>query len=877
LRPLANGDRIGRYRIIDPLGSDGDVFVAEDERLSRRVVLELLSSGPGAAAPRYDRVVALSHPSIVHVYSIEEADGRRFATSELVAGTPLLAVEEREPPTAEKLLQLVRPLVAAVAAAHAEGVVHGRLGPGEVLVAADGRLRILGFGPGRARPAFAWSPGRPGASSTERWAETMERLASTAPEQLDGSPPDPRSDVFSLGVLIHRLATGRVPFEGADEAAVCSAVRDSPARPLHALRPGLPAELGRVVARCLDKQPQRRYRDAGELEADLDQLADELAHRAAARQEADRRTLLRLVAAAVVVALAGVGTYVLTKRPDLALAEARFSQLSAEAGPEFFPSLSPDGGMVVYAGRGSDGWDVFLSGVGGGGSPINLTADSPFADTQPAFSPDGHRIAFRSDRDGGGLFIMGATGGGVRRLTDYGWNPAWSPDGGRVAFATAPISHTPLDRPTRSELWVVSVATGETERLFGGDAVQPSWSPSGSRLAFWGVSQETGHRDVWTQAAEGGAPTRATDDVAVDWSPVWAPDGSRLYYLSDRGGSMNLWSVPIDEASGRVLGEAERVTMPTAYSSHLSFARDANRVAFVSASETYAIAALPFDPRKGEPAGDELRELDRGVDSPRASPTGDRLVCATTGATEREDIVLLLPDGSRRLLTEDVHRDRQPRWAPDGSEIAFYSNRGGSYDAWVVRPDGGGLRRLTHVPGHHVYYPSWSPDGTRMVATYAGSSGFLFDPRRPWEDQKPEQLPAPEPGVDFVPAEFSPDGSRLAGHLQSASGAWGGIAVLDLASGAYRRVSEFGLSPSWLPDGRRLLFQDQDPDPMERQVSFREDHKLFVVEVETGAYREILAVPDVSLGSPSLAPDGATLYFQMVTTEADVWLLEWAE
>jgi len=634
------------------------------------------------------------------------------------------------------------------------------------------------------------------------------------------------------------------------------------------------------VARCLEKRPEGRYPDARELHADLERLADDLARRAVAREEADQKTLLRVATAAALAVLVGVSTYVLSRRPGLSMAEARFSQLSAESGPEFFPSLSPDGGMVVYAGRGAEGWDVFLSRVGEG-SPLNLTSDSPFADTQPAFSPDGDRIAFRSDRDGGGLFVMGATGGDVRRLTDFGWNPAWSPEGERIAFATAPISHTPLDRPTRSELWTVSVATGEAERLFEGDAVQPSWSPNGRRIAFWGVSRETGDRDVWTIAAEGGPARRATDGTAVDWSPVWAPDGSRLYYLSDRGGSMNLWSVPVDEASGRVTGDAERVTMPTPYSSHLSFARDARRVAFVSTTETYAIASAPFDPVRAElvrdGAGGGFRELDRGVDSPRPSPDGERLVCATTGATEQEDIVLLSPDGSRRMLTEDVHRDRQPRWSPDGSEVAFYSNRGGSYDAWAVRPDGGGLRRLTDVPGQHVNYPSWSPDGSRMVATYAGSSGFLFDPHRPWDDQEPELLPAPEPGVDFVPAAFSPDGTRLAGHLQSASGAWGGIAVLDLDTGAYRRLSEFGLSPSWLPDGRRLLFQDQAPDPVGRQVSFREDHKLFAIDVETGDYHEVLAVPGVSLGSPSVTKDGATLYFQMVTTEADIWLLEWAD
>ena len=185
-------------------------------------------------------------------------------------------------------------------------------------------------------------------------------------------------------------------------------------------------------------------------------------------------------------------------------------------------------------------------------NPTNLTARSTADDTQPAFSPDGERIAFRSERDGGGIFVMGATGEAVRRLTDFGYNPAWSPDGTQVVVAAESIVR-PEDRflPV-SRLWVVDLDTQKVRLLSSDDGVQPSWSPHGHRIAFW--ASTSGQRDIWTISAEGGKPVPVTQDQHVDWNPVWSPDGRYLYFISDRSGPMNLWRVAIDERSGVVQG-----------------------------------------------------------------------------------------------------------------------------------------------------------------------------------------------------------------------------------------------------------------------------------------------------------------------------------
>jgi Tol biopolymer transport system component len=244
---------------------------------------------------------------------------------------------------------------------------------------------------------------------------------------------------------------------------------------------------------------------------------------------------------------------------------ATFTQLTDQSVPEYFPSLSPDGKSFVYASYAAGNWDIYLQRVGGK-NPVNLTKDSPSDDTQPAFSPDGEHIAFRSQREGGGVFVIGATGESVKRLTDFGYNPVWSPDGKEIAYADESIVEPRIRFSTNSRIWAVNVATGERRLVTKEDSVQPHWSPHGVRIAYQG-RRKAAQRDIWTIPAGGGEPVEVTNDAATDWNAVWSPDGKYLYFASDRGGSMNLWRVPIEEQTGKVLGQPEAVTTPSAYNS----------------------------------------------------------------------------------------------------------------------------------------------------------------------------------------------------------------------------------------------------------------------------------------------------------------------
>ena len=539
---------------------------------------------------------------------------------------------------------------------------------------------------------------------------------------------------------------------------------------------------------------------------------------------------------------------------------ATFTRITSDAGREIYPSLSPDGGFVVYASRASGVLDIYRKRIGGE-TRFNLTANSGSDDSQPAFSPDGEQIAFRSERDGGGIFIMGATGESVRRVTDSGFNPAWSPDGRRLVVAPLRFLN-PIHGPVGKDraLRIIYLATGQESIAAEGRFLQPSWSPDGHRIAYWTI--QNGQRDIWTVDVETGEMLKLTDDAALDWNPVWSPVEPYLYFSSDRAGSFNLWRLHIDETHGERVGAPEPVTTPSSYAGYLSISGDGRRIAYASIEPRGNIFKLPFDP-VGHVVTGEPVALTRGslfLMAPDVSPHGE---VAAHSAITQEDIYVISADGEHmRQVTDDAHRDRFARWSPDGGRIAFYSNRSGSYEIWWVNKDGSGLHQLTkHPEGTRLSNPVWSPDGATMA--YSGSvASYLLD-----IDSGVESIPESwhrenEHGVTFMPKSWSDDGRWLAGHFRSDAGEYG-LAVYSLDTHELERLSKVGTYPAWLSDNRHLVFHAGE----------YLQARLMIFDRETGDTRELLAPVDAGAMYPSVSQDERTIYFQRFSSESDIWLL----
>jgi Tol biopolymer transport system component len=865
------GTTLGHYRIVRSLGRGGmgEVFAAEDTKLNRVVALKILppSGADSEQLKRFQReaqaVAALNHPNVVTIYSVEESGGVPFLTMELVDGQPLDARLPRGGLDAARVVELAVPLADAVGAAHERGVVHRDLKPSNILVGRDGRLKVLDFGLAKLKAEPA------GVAETS--AATVERLtgehvvlgtaAYMSPEQAEGRPVDQRTDIFSLGILLYELATGRRPFTGDTSMSVLSSIIKDTPKTAAEVNPKIPADLDRIIRRCLAKDPARRYQSAIDLRNDLEELA---------HSTQSRRGVLIGRGAIAAVSLAGIvllalAVVMLRGRSNRAQ-PSTFTRLTSMPGREWFPSLSPDGKWVVYGAETEGNFDVFLQSTTSGANPVNLTKDSADDDDMPAFSPDGERIAFRSSRDGGGIFVMGRTGEAVKRLTRVGFNPAWSPDGRQIVFASIRMDINPQNSEGESELWVVNASGGDPVRLFEGDAIQPSVSPHNKRIAF-GKRGGTAPRrtDIWTIPVGGGPATPVTNDDPIDWNPIWAPDGRHIYYVSDRSGTMNLWRIAIDEDSGKPLGEPEAIVAPTASFAHPTISADGRVIAYSDVQRTTNIQRIAFDPRAGAPVGDPswITTGSRVWADPDPSPDA-RLIAYYSRLDPEGHLYISRADGTgQRQLTGEAFIDRLPHWSPDGAWISFFSNRSRRLQLWRIRPDGSDLQQMTDGV-KEAAYSAWSPDSRRLAfrsgVSDQGSEAYIMDATRPLNAQQPDTLPrVPDSRFAFTPNSWSPDGARIAGFTGPTSPS-AGIVLFSLKSRTYERVTTFGEWPVWLPDSRRILFGDGGKH-------------FWVLDTATRETRSIFSAGRDVLGPPRITPDGRVAVYSRRITESDVHLM----
>jgi Tol biopolymer transport system component len=862
------GRAIGHYVIREHLGGGGMgvVYKAEDTKLERTVALKFLppelTRDPMAKARFLQEAraaSALDHPNICTIHEVDETeDGHLYLAMPAYDGETLKRRIERGPLPLAEAVDIAIQIGQGLAKAHRQGIVHRDIKPANLMITDDGLVKILDFGLAKLA----------GAAGLTRAGFCLGTPSYMSPEQARGEV-DHRTDLWSLGVVLYEMITGRPPFRADTDQGIIYALLTEEPEPLRKLRPDAPAELEQIVRKMLAKDPDARYPSLEPALADLRQLTGgmstlsrvSLLQPAVGRPSRWKASAIASIAALLLIVgfllFRGLGGDGLGGEKPVQRTNESLTDLE---GRETHPSLSADGTFFVYDREVGDNADIFWQRVGGG-NPRNLTADSPVDDSQPALSPDGQRIAFRSERDGGGLYVMGATGESAVRLVSEGDDPAWSPDGTWIVYATEGVSD-PRRRSNTSTLSRVRVADGKIEPIeTGGDAVQPSWSPNNLRIAYWGLTAGSSKRIIWTIPVGGGDPVAVTDGAAIDWNPVWSPDGRYLYFVSNRNLSMTLWRVRIDERSGRVQGNPEDLTTPAEWSGFLSVAGDGKQIAYATRDDKANLERVAFDPATGRVTGEPqpVTQGSRMVRSSDVSPDGRSIVFDTS--LPQEDLYIIGADGeAMRQLTNDAARDRVPRWSPDGQRILFYSDRGGSYQAWSIRADGGDRQPLTWLEKDRVVDSIWMPDSRRIVVLLTGGPA-LIDLSKPLEQRRPEPFPGAVQGNEvFIPTSRSRDGRWFVGEVQRLGGTKLGIGRYSIPDQRYERLQGGGTLPVWVRD----------------RILYLEGGKVFLLDPETRSSRLILAPPPNTnsvFKQLSSSPDGRTLYLLRSSDEGDIKLL----
>lgn len=421
------GSLLGHYKVLRLLGEGGmgAVYEAEDQRLGRRVALKLLPrelTEHSERRARFERearsVAALQHPNIVTLHAIEEVDGQLFLVMELVEGTPL----NRSIPAAgmklERFFDLAIPLADAVAAAHARGITHRDLKPANVVADRDGKPRVLDFGLAKS-VAIVDSGGSVDLTRNAPKDETLTRegrilgtVAYMSPEQAEGKPVDHRSDIFSLGAMLYEMATGRRPFRGETSMSVISSIlRDEP-ESVTKVRHSFPNHAGRIIRRCLQKDPKRRYQTALDLKSDLAELREDLdsglldAPVAAPARPRSRWTWAAMLSLAVLAVAAVVWVVRSTELTSGGSSSKDVRRLITQGAPEQ-AAISPEGRYVAYESRGDGGIRTIRMLQVGTSSDVDLTGNQ---DPSTSYGP------LHFSADGNHLFYTTTTSGSTRTL-----------------------------------------------------------------------------------------------------------------------------------------------------------------------------------------------------------------------------------------------------------------------------------------------------------------------------------------------------------------------------------------------------------------------------------------------------------------------------
>jgi Tol biopolymer transport system component/predicted Ser/Thr protein kinase len=743
------GQAVSHYRVLRAVGGGGMgvVYEAEDARLGRKVALKLLTEEhlqEPAARERFAREAraasSLNHPNVCTIFDVGEHDGRPFIAMELLDGMTLARRIDGKAIGTDELLRWAIQIADALDATHGSGIVHRDIKPGNVFITGRGDAKILDFGIARVEVSLlsardAQTQTAP--SLLTRPGVTPGTLAYMSPEQALGKPLDARTDLFSLGIVLYEMATGKRPFDGDSAAAVSNRIlNDSPPSPLRS-NPRLPDELGRVVLKCLEKDRELRYQSARELVADLRRVERDRTDGERPRPPAPPSWIRRSVVAVALVA-AVIGALWLA-RPRAPVPPARVVPITADGGFKLSPRLSPDGERVAYAwtGPADDNWDIYVRAIGPGTKPLRLT-ESPAADWSPVWSPDGREIAFLRESgpvtEGSGvrtysIYTLSSLGGQERKLVDLVAPQApppptfsWSPDGRWLAVAEIPENGPSrivrVDVSTLGKTPLTSPPAGSA-----GD-YSPEISPDGSTLAFVrGVSADTGmrfgSRDLWLQRLDGGDARQLTF-ARYDWccQLTWTARSHELVFATGNP----IWPRSIFRVArsggvpALIEGVGENVAFPSAREGQLVFSQHVRRV---------PIEIWRTPGRKTPPASRTPQRLifsSRDDYQPQYSPHG-RKIAFTSTRSGSENVWVIDADGKNpaQLTNYTSHTAQWPHWSPDGRTIAFDSRESGDPDIYVVDAEGGVPRRLTREPSEDMN-PSFSRDG-RFIYFWSNRSG----------------------------------------------------------------------------------------------------------------------------------------------------------
>src|SRR5262245_18496530 len=879
---IAIGARFNHYEIIAPLGAGGmgEVWRARDTRLNRDVAIKVL---PASFAQDADRLLrfkqealatsALNHPNILTVHDVGDYEGAPFIVAELLEGEELREQLNDGALPARTAIDYARQIASGLAAAHAKGVVHRDLKPENLFITKDGRVKILDFGLAKLKPTQAPAMGTnaPTQKKITDPGAVLGTVGYMAPEQVRGLEADHRADIFSFGVILYEMLSGRRTFSGDSAIEVMNAILKEDPPELSETNARAPQGIERLIRRCLEKRPEYRFHSAHDLGYALEALSTSSGARLENVGASSARKLERLAwLAALLLGMFGFAWAYFTRQPKADAPVMKFSILPPEKSSFGQIAVSPDGRHLAVTAATGGNVQLWVRAV-------DSTEARPLAGTQgaifPFWSPDSRFIGFFAD---GRLKKIEFTGGPVITICEaprFVTGGAWSRDG-VILFGQGQVG---LLRVSATDGEVTQVTTFDRTRQETSHRY-PTFLPDDHYFLYAINGGQKESRGVYLGSLDGKVKRRLLDELTVIKYMAAVPGdraGGAGWLIFGRDGS--LLARPFDTSRLDFTGEpfllSDKMGSDLVYINYFTFSVSDNGV-------------LVFDPSLGrqrhpyrwvDRRGQAINSLDApaGIRHPWLSPDEKRFIADRYDPQiTTSDLWLCDVSGSNSArFTFNPAADINPVWSPDGSRIVWASGRdGGVTNLYQKAASGAGEDALLWKSDQAKYPTDWSPDGRFIIYRQE-------DPKTKSDvwflrvTGSREAFPVLQTDANEISGTLSPDGRWLS-YVSDVSGRYEVYVQSFSGGGGKWQVSTGGgAHPRWRRDGRELFYYARDGKLMAAQVrsgeSFEVGAAVSLFEFRSGTVHEIFAPYAVT------ADGQRFLINTMVETEPNAPLTVW--
>jgi len=851
------GKTISHYKILEKLGEGGmgEVFLAEDTELDRKIALKFLPphyTQDKEIKARFKReakaAAALNHPNIITVYEVGEHQGQTFIAMEYVKGESLRDRMKQQLSPKESI-ELIAQVCDGLGKAHKADIVHRDIKPENIMIDEDGRVRILDFGLAKLRNV----------SKLTQTATTLGTLNYMSPEQLQGLEVDAGTDIWSVGVTLYEMITGRTPFEGDYDAAVSYAIMHEEPEPLARYKAGISDGLQRIIDKALDKEKETRYQSISDLLADLK------------REKRDSSAAIKPVGK-LRKAILGQRSFTLASLLLIAfIAIFAIDRLQMQSGSSFsvthkqitfvgnipmstelddLSAISPDGQFLAYPLPKDSTHSVMVQDLSGG-QPVEVYRGFESL-LSLRWSPDGSRLLlFGAEKGALRQLIIPRFGGKPQTLPRIGY-ACWSPDGAQLAGTLQ----------SRQSITFYNATTGDSTniiRLHGFSwFLDIDWAPVGDRIAFATSDEQNTLYTIWTVQTDGTRQLKIVEEAGLLYSPRWSNYGNSIYYLRDNGQTRDLMKIALSVKDGMPRGDAKVLQSGL------------NAVGFTLSGDNRKLGYTKYLPYTNlwlvtrAEEGVETKKLTRGTHSFRAcriAPDGKKIAFG-----RRQNIfVMPIAGGEMQQLTffkSDTYIEpgQDICWSPDGKELAFSLEN----KVWLVPANGGPSRAFDNTDSWGDL--AWTPY-TEILYQRLGIQNAHF--LNPLNGEERPLLSNDSLGWIFSPT-YSPDCRNVAICWNRKDGDGTGLWIISLKDSSQTLLSKGWFYPiEWSEDGEWIYAVNRVEEPT----------NVYMIPLSGGQPKILLTLPFEKTryggyGAVSMTSDGKRIVCNVEETQSDVWLLE---